>query len=197
MVLEIHKPNIPKQERSLKRYKSALDTADLVLKEQSIHAVTLKEIAIRSGIKRSSLYKFFPSNIAILYALSEKHLNKLLKMVNANTTDVNFKDSMDFTMLIIDLLAIYLNEHKGSAIMFLSNDLPTQLDITLQSTTLFSSEMLNKMNQKVSDADNERVNNNFSIIFALLSRGYQKEGTISPRIVNETKKASLAYLSAY
>ena len=76
-------------------------------------------------------------------------LNKLLKMVNANTADVNFKDSMDFTMLIIDLLTIYLNEHKGSAIMFLSNNLPTKLDITLRSTTLFSSEMLNKMNQKL------------------------------------------------
>ena len=197
MVLEIHKPNIPKQDRSLKRYENALETADFILKEQNIHAVTLKEIAIRSGIKRSSLYKFFPSNMAILYALSEIHLNKLLKMVNANTADVNFKNSMEFTVLIIDLLTIYLNEHKGSAIMFLSNDLPTKLEITLHSNTLFSSEMLNKINQKISNVDNERVNNNFSIIFALLSQGYQKEGTISPRVVNETKKASLAYLSAY
>jgi len=197
MVLEIHKPNIPKQERSLKRYESALETADFILKEQNIHAVTLKEVAVRSGIKRSSLYKFFPSNMAILYALSEKHLNKLLKMVNANTADVNFKNSMEFTMLIIDLLTIYLNEHEGSAIMFLSNDLPTKLEITLHSNKLFSSEMLNKINQKISNVDNERVDNNFSIIFALLSQGYQKEGTISPRVVNETKKASLAYLSAY
>jgi hypothetical protein len=57
--------------------------------------------------------------------------------------------------------------------------------------------MLNKINQKISNVDNERVDNNFSIIFALLSQGYQKEGIISPRVVNETKKASLAYLSAY
>ena len=65
MVLEIHIPNIPKQDRSLKRYESALQTADIILAQEGIHAVTLKEIAKLSGIKRSSLYKFFLGPVLI------------------------------------------------------------------------------------------------------------------------------------
>lgn len=197
MVLEIHIPNIPKQDRSLKRYESALQTADIILAQEGIHAVTLKEIAKLSGIKRSSLYKFFPSNLAILYALSKKHMSNLLNMLDANIVNTNFRDSSDFMTLVIDLLTIYLNEHKGSSIMLLNHDLPTKSDITLHSMNLLSSEIINKMNQKVENANSERVNNVVSIVISLLSQGFHEEGEISPRIVNETKKASLAYLSAY
>ena len=197
MVLEIHKPNIPKQDRSLKRYQVALKTADSILEKEGIHFVTLKEIAKLSGIKRSSLYKFFPSNLAILYALSENHLDKLLNMIDTNTVNTNFRNAPDFIMLIIDLLAIYLNEHKGSAIIFLSNDLPAKLDINLHINKLFASEVINKINSKLADVDSYRLNNTLSIIAALLSQGHQEIGEITPRTVNEIKRASLAYLSAY
>ena len=197
MVLEIHKPNIPKQDRSLKRYQVALETADSILEKEGIHFVTLKEIAKLSGIKRSSLYKFFPSNLAILYALSENHLDKLLNMIDTNTVNTNFRNAPDFIMLIIDLLAIYLNEHKGSAIIFLSNDLPAKLDINLHINKLFASEVINKINSKLADVDSYRLNNTLSIIAALLSQGHQEIGEITPRTVNEIKRASLAYLSAY
>jgi len=197
MVLEIHKPNIPKQDRSLKRYQVALKTADSILEKEGIHFVTLKEIAKLSGIKRSSLYKFFPSNLAILYALSENHLDKLLNMIDTNTVNTNFRNAPDFIMLIIDLLAIYLNEHKGSAIIFLSNDLPAKLDINLHINKLFASEVINKINSKLADVDSYRLNNTLSIIAALLSQGHQEVGEITPRTVNEIKRASLAYLSAY
>ena len=103
----------------------------------------------------------------------------------------------DFIMLIIDLLAIYLNEHKGSAIIFLSNDLPAKLDINLHINKLFASEVINKINSKLTDVDSYRLNNTLSIIAALLSQGHQEVGEITPRTVNEIKRASLAYLSAY
>ena len=197
MVLDIHKPNIPKQERSLKRYQVALETADSILEKEGIHFVTLKEIAKLSGIKRSSLYKFFPSNLAILYALSENHLDKLLNMIDTNTVNTDFQNAPDLIMLIIDLLAIYLNEHKGSAIIFLSNDLPAKLDINLHINKLFASEIISKINSKLADVDSYRLNNTLSIIAALLSQGHQELGEITPRTVNEIKRASLAYLSAY
>jgi AcrR family transcriptional regulator len=176
MVLEIHKPNIPKQDRSLKRYQTALEIADSIIEKEGIHFVTLKEIAKLSGIKRSSLYKFFPSNLAILYALSENHLVKLLNMIDTNTVNTDFRNVSDFIMLIIDLLAIYLNEHKGSAIIFLSDDLPTKLDINYHVSKLFSSEIISKINRKVTDIDSHRVNNTLSIITALFSQGHQEQG---------------------
>ena len=197
MVLEIHTPKIPKQDRSLNRYKNALQTADLILTEKGIHAVTIKEIAKLSGLKRSSLYKFFPSNLAILYALSEQHLNKLLDMLDANLLNADFNKSSDFINLIIDLLCIYLNEQKGSSIIFLSRDLPTKSELSIYSKNLLAAEVIKKINQKSTKTNNERLSNILSIIISLLSQGFSEEGLISPRVVNETKRASLAYLAAY
>lgn len=197
MVLELHTPNIPKQDRSLKRYKNALQTADLILAEKGIHAVTIKEIAKLSGLKRSSLYKFFPSNLAILYALSEQHLNKLLNMLDANILNASFDKSSDFINLIIDLLSIYLNEQKGSSIIFLSRDFPAKLELSIYSKNLLAAQIIKKINQKNTKINNERITNILSIIVSLLSQGFSEEGLISPRIINETKRASLAYLAAY
>tara|TARA_B110000116_G_scaffold256946_1_gene256635 strand:+ start:44 stop:637 length:594 start_codon:yes stop_codon:yes gene_type:complete len=197
MVLELHTPNIPKQDRSLKRYKNALQTADLILAEKGIHAVTIKEIAKLSGLKRSSLYKFFPSNLAILYALSEQHLNKLLDMLDANILNASFDKSSDFINLIIDLLSIYLNEQKGSSIIFLSRDFPATLELSIYSKNLLDAQIIKKINQKNTKINNERITNILSIIVSLLSQGFSEEGLISPRIINETKRASLAYLAAY
>lgn len=197
MVLELHTPNIPKQDRSLKRYKNALQTADLILAEKGIHAVTIKEIAKLSGLKRSSLYKFFPSNLAILYALSEQHLNKLLNMLDANILNASFDKSSDFINLIIDLLSIYLNEQKGSSIIFLSRDFPATLELSIYSKNLLAAQIIKKIDQKNTKINNERITNILSIIISLLSQGFSEEGLISPRIINETKRASLAYLAAY
>ena len=197
MVLELHTPNIPKQDRSLKRYKNALQTADLILAEKGIHAVTIKEIAKLSGLKRSSLYKFFPSNLAILYALSEQHLNKLLNMLDANILNASFDKSSDFINLIIDLLSIYLNEQKGSSIIFLSRDFPATLELSIYSKNLLAAQIIKKIDQKNTKINNERITNILSIIVSLLSQGFSEEGLISPRIINETKRASLAYLAAY
>ena len=57
--------------------------------------------------------------------------------------------------------------------------------------------LLKKINQKNTKINNERITNILSIIISLLSQGFSEEGLISPRIINETKRASLAYLAAY
>ena len=175
MVLELHTPNIPKQDRSLKRYKNALQTADLILAEKGIHAVTIKEIAKLSGLKRSSLYKFFPSNLAILYALSEQHLNKLLNMLDANILNASFDKSSDFINLIIDLLSIYLNEQKGSSIIFLSRDFPATLELSIYSKNLLAAQIIKKINQKNTKINNERITNILALLFHYYLKVFQKK----------------------
>ena len=72
--------------------------------------------------------------------------------------------------------------------MFLSNDLPTKLEITLHSNTLFSSEMLNKINQKISNVDNERVNNNFSISLHFYLEVTKKKEQLALGLLMKQKK---------
>ena len=67
-------PNKPKQKRSLERYQKILDTVEKILIEEGIHAVSIQEVSKAANMKRPSLYKLFPSNEALFYGLSEKHL---------------------------------------------------------------------------------------------------------------------------
>jgi predicted house-cleaning noncanonical NTP pyrophosphatase (MazG superfamily) len=67
----------------------------------------------------------------------------------------------------------------------------------MYSKNLLAAEVIKKINQKSTKTNNERLSNILSIIVSLLSQGFSEEGLISPRVVNETKRASLAYLAAY
>ena len=63
----------PQQERSRKRFEAVLKTAEFIYKNQDDYDLTVQDIARLSGMKRPSIYKFFPSNESILEALSYKY----------------------------------------------------------------------------------------------------------------------------
>ena len=48
-----------KQKRSKERIQIILDTAEQILLEQGIDAITIANISKYSGLKRTSTYKFF------------------------------------------------------------------------------------------------------------------------------------------
>jgi len=52
---------IAKQERSKKRVKLILQTAESILLRDGLEAITIANIAKYSGLKRTSTYKFFPT----------------------------------------------------------------------------------------------------------------------------------------
>ena len=56
----------PQQKRSIKRFEKVLETAEYILKSQSNYSLAIQDVAKVSGIKRPSIYKFFPNNEAIL-----------------------------------------------------------------------------------------------------------------------------------
>ena len=50
----------PKQERSKQRIKTILETAEQILLDEGLDALTIANISKFSGLKRTSTYKFFP-----------------------------------------------------------------------------------------------------------------------------------------
>ena len=52
---------VAKQERSKKRVKLVLQTAETILLQDGLDAITVANIAKYSGLKRTSTYKFFPT----------------------------------------------------------------------------------------------------------------------------------------
>ena len=57
--------HIAKQDRSRKRIEIILETAEKILLEDGIDQVTIANISNRSGLKRTSTYKFFQTPEAI------------------------------------------------------------------------------------------------------------------------------------
>jgi AcrR family transcriptional regulator len=53
---------------------ATLDTAATLVAERGLHAVTMTEIAERTGIGRATLYKYFPDVESILFAWHEREL---------------------------------------------------------------------------------------------------------------------------
>lgn len=62
-------PYAPKQERGHQRVAAIMEAGAALFKEQGYDAVTMTEIAARSGTAFGSLYRFFPSKEALANAL--------------------------------------------------------------------------------------------------------------------------------
>ena len=57
--------NLAKQARSRKRIEKIFETAENLLEQRGLDAITIANIAKYSDLKRTSTYKFFPMNLLL------------------------------------------------------------------------------------------------------------------------------------
>jgi len=189
-------PNKPKQKRSLERYQKILDTVEKILIEEGIHSVSIQEVSKAANMKRPSIYKLFPSNEALFYGLSERHLLNFNTLFQKNTEGVVIKEVDWYFNLFIDLLSIYLNQNKACANLFFYLDsFPTSKSTSLQNKRLLATTVYEVLSQKKVVISTERVYIASQISLATLAIGFNEENFISPRYVAEGKKAVKAYLA--
>lgn len=62
---------------------ATLDTTAALIAEHGLSAVTMSEIATRTGIGRATLYKYFPDVEAILVAWHERQIGRHLEQLTA------------------------------------------------------------------------------------------------------------------
>ena len=190
-------PNRPKQKRSIERFEKILNTVEEMLIKNGLHALTIQEIARKARMKRPSLYKLFPSTSSILYALSERHTDKFNSLYINNTASVDFNTSTWYFNVFIDLISIYLNQNKASAVLFFYlESLPLLKNTDQQNKRLLASVILQTLSSKDIDIPSEKVYIASQLCLATLSVGFGEENHISPRYVAEAKKAVLAYLTS-
>ena len=175
----------PQQKRSIKRFEKVLETAEYILKSQSNYSLTIQDIAKVSGMKRPSIYKFFPSNEAIVDALSEKHCLKLMDLIKKNLENIVYYSPSEHYKIIIDVLAIYINQNKEIAeVLF----------------TKFAEDLLsNAITQEISilSPNTKPIKNKITtqMLLSSLYSGFKAEKSISPAFLGESKRACLSYLS--
>jgi len=175
----------PQQKRSIKRFEKVLETAEYILNSKSNYSLTIQDVAKISGMKRPSIYKFFPSNESIVNALSEKHCMKLLSLIKKNLNNVNYSNLSEHYKIIIDVSAIYINQNKQIAeVLF------TKFAEDLLSTEI--GEEILKHSPNTKPIKNQIATQMF---LSSLYSGYKSEKSISPAFLGESKRACLSYLA--
>ncbi len=68
----------PRQRRSRETLRAILEAATQVFAKHGYAAGTTNRIARRAGVSIGSLYEYFPNKDAILVALAERHLERMV-----------------------------------------------------------------------------------------------------------------------
>jgi AcrR family transcriptional regulator len=103
---------------------ATLDAAAALVAERGLHAVTMTEIAERTGIGRATLYKYFPDVESILLAWHERelggHLEQLTEVRDQASTPVKrlYAVLETFAFIQFDLRDVHATElaaivHRG------------------------------------------------------------------------------------
>ncbi|MHB8419501.1 MAG: TetR/AcrR family transcriptional regulator [Myxococcales bacterium] len=71
----------PKQARSQATMEALLQAAAQILVQEGIEAATTNRIAERAGVSVGSLYQYFPSKEAVIFALVERHVARMQKQL--------------------------------------------------------------------------------------------------------------------
>ena len=173
----------PKQVRSKRRFDKVLEAAEFIYQNKN-YELTIQDISRLTGMKRPSIYKFFPSNEALIDALSYKHVTDLTNLIQKNFDGLHYQDSKELIKVVIDIYAIFMNKNYPFSLL------------------LFNQFSKNLMLKNLMDLIEKNTNINLiktrfslSILMACLGDFLIDQGNVTPRCVVETKKACLHYLT--
>ena len=77
----------PKQARARATIEAILAAAAQILVQEGVEAATTNGIAQRAGVSIGSLYQYFPSKEAVIFALVERHVQKMQRQLEEVTTE--------------------------------------------------------------------------------------------------------------
>jgi len=78
---ELKPRKVPRQKRAIATFDAILEACARLLKAGDYASVTTNHIAERAGVSVGTLYEFFPNKEAIVAALAERHLGRLIAEV--------------------------------------------------------------------------------------------------------------------
>jgi AcrR family transcriptional regulator len=106
----------PRQERSRRTVERILDAATRIFHEQGYAGATTNDIADEAGVSVGSLYQYFPNKDALLFALTQRHiettttgLSELLSKLSAELGfDVILRTVLNFLVAQHDFDELHL-----------------------------------------------------------------------------------------
>jgi|TARA_B110000438_G_scaffold271980_1_gene290333 AcrR family transcriptional regulator len=186
----------PKQKRSENRINKILDTAEIILNEEPLTALTIAKISTAAELKRTSTYKFFETSEDIKNALIQRYIQNcnqaLIQNLETNANSDYSSCLKNCVIVIID----FFQDNPGAKKLILENTvtppIPSKYLYVIADTMLKHIEkslglpsMFNKSGVFLVIAQ---------IIFAILSLNTKENDELTDVGLNEAVRATNAYL---
>ncbi|MFN3257013.1 MAG: TetR/AcrR family transcriptional regulator [Ilumatobacter sp.] len=111
----------PKQERSRKAFSAALDAFEELLRQRSVHDVSMQEVADRAGLSLTSVYARFDGKAALVLGLHERVIADGTALADLADADESLADLTlhDLVSRIVHSVGAFTesNEHVFRAVL--------------------------------------------------------------------------------
>lgn len=125
----------PNQARSIATYDAIVVAGARVLGSRGYHALTTNHVADAAGVGIGSLYEYFPGKDAIVAAVAERMVDRVLRQLATNFLDVLAKPESGRTRALVGLIHDTVRRERALVAVFVAEvpytrDLPAVRAIT-------------------------------------------------------------------
>ena len=188
--------HLAKQNRSRERINTIINTANEILLEHGVEAITVANIAKYSGLKRTSTYKFFPTPDSLKAMMISRYLDDCLGEFIDSSNNISTDQSSVVVMKCVEILYNFFQRSKGAQILILSNSLVTPVPSSSLHELSSEIQLIIEVNIKLPEMFNkDGVFRVFTqIILSILSLNTKESGELNEVGKIEAHRAAHAYL---
>jgi AcrR family transcriptional regulator len=124
---------IPKQDRSENRIRQILATAEELIYDRGLEAVTMTEIAAEASMSIGALYQYFPNKDAIATAMRTAYAEEMDRLWSEFLSQEEKLNLHGFTDGIVDLMTGFISAHPAYLALFSSSVRSTRSDAERES----------------------------------------------------------------
>ncbi len=188
--------HLAKQNRSRERINTIINTANEILLEHGVEAITVANIAKYSGLKRTSTYKFFPTPDSLKAMMISRYLDDCLGEFIDSSNNISTDQSSVVVMKCVEILYNFFQRSKGAQILILSNSLVTPVPSSSLHELSSEIQSIIEVNIKLPEMFNkDGVFRVFTqIILSILALNTKESGELNEVGKIEAHRAAHAYL---
>ena len=186
----------PKQKRSLIRTNKILDTAELILDQENLKALTIARISKDAQLKRTSTYKFFKTPEEIKISLVERYIKRCNKSL---ISGLSGKDNQDYAGCLrqsTEIIKDFFLLNPGAQKLILENTVSPP--ISSKNLNLIAETILKHTEKTIGLPNMFNKSGVFlvitQIIFSILSLNTKENSSLTDVGINEAVRSANSYL---
>jgi len=194
-------PRVPTQQRSRERFEFILDCAEQLLAKGEREELSVYDVAEKAGLPAQSVYRLFPSAMAISHALVQRYLGMITE--SAAVADFSGCDSWQLAMeMSLKLSCDFYRQHPQAMELILGSGASRETSAADRaSITQLAKNGVQLLNQAGLTNTSKEMIRHMEIVIdiadAIWSQSYHHHKDITPFYERESIRAAVSYLGLY